>query len=218
MARLERDRRFQAVLRAARDATAIYLLLQRWVALVDGTRQAFVAAQAVGDRVTEAWSLDQLGTLAVAAEEPALARAWLTEALRLREQLGDVAGSAATERSLALVARRTSALRRVAQVAGTCTALAVGGLVGYGIAGLDDDPTPAEAATATTATVVVTEPVTITLPGPERTLTDTVLATVTERETLTETATRTETQTFTETQTVTETVTPTVTEPPPTVD
>ena len=140
------------------------------MALVDGTRQALVAARAVGDRVTEAWSLDQLGALAVAAEEPALARAWLTEALRLRQQLGDAPGVAATERSLALVARRapTSALTRVARVAGACTVLAVGGLAGYGIAGLDDDTLAETGGAPTTATVNVTTPVTITVPGPER--------------------------------------------------
>ena len=81
--------------------------------------------------------------------------------------------------------------------------LAAGGLVGYGIAGLDDDTLAETGGAPTTATVSVTTPVTITVPGPERTLTDTVLETLTEQETVTETATLTETQLITETVTVT---------------
>jgi hypothetical protein len=61
------------------------------------------AARALGDRAAEGWSLHQLGTRALCLEDAFVARENLTEALDLRESLGDREGAAVTRHNLRLL-------------------------------------------------------------------------------------------------------------------
>lgn len=61
------------------------------------------AAEQLGEGATEAWSLHQLGTRALALGEVGRAEAWLGRAVRLRERLGDYAGAAVTRHNLGLI-------------------------------------------------------------------------------------------------------------------
>jgi hypothetical protein len=60
------------------------------------------AARALGDRAAEGWILHQLGTRALCLDDTPVARENLSEALGLRESLGDWEGAAVTRHNLAL--------------------------------------------------------------------------------------------------------------------
>ena len=64
---------------------------------------ALQAARALGNRAAEAWALHQLGTRALCLLDTATARAALTEALRLREALGDEIGAAVSRHNLQIL-------------------------------------------------------------------------------------------------------------------
>jgi hypothetical protein len=61
------------------------------------------AAQALENSAAEAWALHQLGTKALCIEDTATACASLTEALCLRESMGDQTGAAATRHNLSIL-------------------------------------------------------------------------------------------------------------------
>jgi hypothetical protein len=60
----------------------------------------FQAARELGDRAAEAWSLHQSGTRGLCLEDGSTAQTDLSEALRIRESLGDWAGAAVTRHNL----------------------------------------------------------------------------------------------------------------------
>ncbi len=99
--RLDRDGRHSDALRLARALAALLALTGRWVALVASLRVALGAARALGDNSGISWALHELGTLSLAAEDAAAANGQLSEALRLREEIGDYAGVDATQHNLA---------------------------------------------------------------------------------------------------------------------
>ena len=68
-----------------------------WAALGERGMQA---ARALGDKAAEAWHLHQSGTRALCLKDTSTAHAHLTEALRLREALGDWEGASVTQHNL----------------------------------------------------------------------------------------------------------------------
>jgi LysM repeat protein len=92
--------RWTEVLRLGQAVEGGLALGGRWSAWAQVLRWLLQAAQALGDRAAEAWAQHQLGTRALCLEESAAARAWLNKALRLRESLGDRAGTAVTRHNL----------------------------------------------------------------------------------------------------------------------
>src|SRR5215210_6940918 len=74
-----------------------------WGAWAETLERELEAARQLGDRAAEAWSLHQSGTRALCLENTLTARADLTEALRLRESLGDQEGAAVTRHNLNLL-------------------------------------------------------------------------------------------------------------------
>ena len=61
------------------------------------------AAEQLGDRQAEAWMLHQLGTRSLAIGNLSQAQPWLSQAVKLREQLADTAGAAISKHNLSLI-------------------------------------------------------------------------------------------------------------------
>jgi hypothetical protein len=61
------------------------------------------SARQLGDRVSEAWALHQLGTHAIGSGQTSQAIDWLRQALNLRSELGDTVGMAFTQHNLDLL-------------------------------------------------------------------------------------------------------------------
>lgn len=101
--RLDREGRYRDALRVARVLAGLLALTSRWVSLVDTLRVALRAARALGDAPGIAWARHELGTLALGAEDASAANSQLTEALRLREELGDERGAETTQHNLSVM-------------------------------------------------------------------------------------------------------------------
>lgn len=86
-------------LRLIRAGEGALALQGRWGAWGQLLQHALKAARAVQDRPAEAWALHQLGTRAGCLGEKS-ASILLTEALNLRQKLGDEAGAAITRHNL----------------------------------------------------------------------------------------------------------------------
>ena len=154
LARLDRAGRYAEVLRLARVLSRLLTLAASWVALVETLRVAARAARELKDSEALAWVLHELGTLAFGAEDAQAATADLEEARRLRAQLGDRAGLAATDRNLRALRRpyAPQATRAgAALVLGVVAALVVAG-------GIDPDPEPEVTTAGQTITVQTTAP------------------------------------------------------------
>jgi len=87
----------------ARVAEPVLTLAGRWEASQHVLGLGYQAAKAAADHAAQALFGHQLGTLALCRDELESARRLLTEALRLREQLGDAPGAAVTRQNLALL-------------------------------------------------------------------------------------------------------------------
>jgi hypothetical protein len=74
----------------------------RWDAWATVLEQCLLAAKGLGDRAAEAWALHEIGSRALSVGETRGARSTLSEALKLRESVGDAA-AAATRQNLELV-------------------------------------------------------------------------------------------------------------------
>jgi hypothetical protein len=98
--RADREGRYEDAIRLARVLSRLLALTGRWVALVGTLRVALRSAAALGDAPGIAWSRHELGTLSLAAEDAEAANGQLTEALRLRRELGDPAEVEVTEHNL----------------------------------------------------------------------------------------------------------------------
>jgi hypothetical protein len=88
LARLDRTGRHKEALRLARDLAALLALFLRWLELVRTLRLALRTARMIGDREAEAWALHELGSLHLGAGEALASSRHLSEALRIREELG----------------------------------------------------------------------------------------------------------------------------------
>jgi Bacterial Ig domain len=170
--RADREGRFDDELRLARALVRLLVLVPRWIALVETLRRAASVAAVVGDRATEAWARHELGTFGLGAEDAHAAND-LNEALRLREEIGDEAGSEVTRHNLRLLAARpvepgqdswlSTRLLVVGGAALTLLVLAGGLAVAAMVTGDDDDtPTLVEPTeTAQTATEAGNQPPTV---------------------------------------------------------
>ena len=98
-----RAARWSQVLRLAIASEAALALNRQWEIWKKILEWALQAARALGDQVAEAWALHQLGSRALTIGEVNIARQILTEALRLRESLGDKAGAEITRHNLNLL-------------------------------------------------------------------------------------------------------------------
>jgi hypothetical protein len=95
--------RWADVLRLGRAIEGALALGGHWAAWAQVLRWILQAGQALGDQATEAWALHQLGTRSLCLGDDTAARASLTQALQLREALGDKAGAAVTRHNLDLL-------------------------------------------------------------------------------------------------------------------
>ena len=75
----------------------------RWGAWARCVEGCHVAARALADKSTEAWTLHEIGTRAVCVGDPGKARRLLNQAVVMREAIGDVSGAAVSRQNLALV-------------------------------------------------------------------------------------------------------------------
>jgi hypothetical protein len=95
--------RWEGVLRLGRATEGPLAVSGHWGAWAQTLERELEAARQLGDRAAEAWCLHQSGTRALCLEESATAHAGLTEALRLRESVGDWEGAAVTRHNLNLL-------------------------------------------------------------------------------------------------------------------
>jgi len=111
----------------------------RWGAWEQSLERVRGAAKALGDRTTEGWALHQLGTRRLCLDDKTEARRLLTEALAIREALGDRAGAAVTRHNLGLLGAPPqsespgdkgprSALRLLPWIGGALLILILGGI------------------------------------------------------------------------------------------
>jgi hypothetical protein len=110
--RLDREGRWREALRLARALSGLLALLMRWADLVRSLNISLRAARKLGDVNEVARSCHELGTLHLAAENPAGAERALGEARETRARLGDSRGVAATDRNLQVLCRHLRQLVR----------------------------------------------------------------------------------------------------------
>jgi hypothetical protein len=101
--RSAQERRWARTLRLGRVVESSLAVRGHWGAWAETLELELEAARQLGDRAAEAWCLHQSGTRALCLEDTPTARADLTEALRLRESLGDREGAAITRHNLNLL-------------------------------------------------------------------------------------------------------------------
>jgi DNA-binding IclR family transcriptional regulator len=95
--------RWTDVLRLGRAIEGALALGGRWAAWAQALQWMLQAGQALGDQAAESWALHQLGTRSLCLSDNVAARTFLTQALQLREALGDHAGAAITKHNLSLI-------------------------------------------------------------------------------------------------------------------
>jgi zinc-ribbon domain len=94
---------WEGVLRLGQATEGPLAVRGHWGAWAETLKWELEAARQLGDRAAEAWSLHQSGTRALCLEDAPTARRDLSEALRLRESLGDREGAAVTRHNLNLL-------------------------------------------------------------------------------------------------------------------
>jgi len=208
--------RWKEVLRLGWAVEGALALGRRWGAWAQVLQWVLQAARALADQAAEAWSLHQLGSRALCLGDAAMARTSLSQALHMREAIGDRAGAAVTRHNLNLLPGAPPAPPRKppAPKAGPSPAawlmLAASAVIGVGLLVI-------------IAMVAITPPLTptaltykSTLPPPPPTATPTSISTPTAMpiNTLTPTLTPTATPTGTPMPTNTPTATPTGTPMP----
>lgn len=151
--RLDRQGRWTEARRLARALSGLLALLLRWVDLVRSLNLVRATAERLHDRAAVAWSEHELGTLNLAAGDVAGANRRLGEAERIRRELEDRAGLAATEHNLRVLCRELRdqlpdddrdasrrRLRRLVQLAAAAVLLVlIGGVAGARVDGDGDD-------------------------------------------------------------------------------
>jgi hypothetical protein len=95
--------RWTDVLQLGRAIEGALALGGRWAAWAQVLRWILQAGRTLGDQTIEAWALHQTGTRSLCLGDHAAAHTSLTQALQLREALGDQAGAAVTKHNLDLI-------------------------------------------------------------------------------------------------------------------
>lgn len=155
---LDREGHHREALNLARAANGLLALALRWAELARSLGLAAKAAENIADPAGAAWARHELGTLHLAADDPAGAERLLSEAQVLRSELHDREGLAATEQNLGVLCRRLRELLRegrltprrqgprgLAAVAIALVFLLAGVLIGRAIASDDDSKPPGAA-------------------------------------------------------------------------
>ena len=93
-------KRWPDVIRLGRALERILIMWKRWQTWLDILNLILKAARALGDRKAEAWALHQIGTRAACLGFNEPARGFLTQALQIRQAIGDQAGLALTQNNL----------------------------------------------------------------------------------------------------------------------
>jgi hypothetical protein len=125
-----RDQAWTDLLRLGRAAEGPFLLARRWGAWREVLEHELTAARRLGDRPAEAWALHQLGSRALCLRDRAQAWSALSGALRIREQLGDNAGSEVTRHNLRLLTSTPDLERPAGRVTAPVAAGVVAPLLG----------------------------------------------------------------------------------------
>lgn len=96
----EKKGRWRDVVQLGRGLERILIFWRRWQAWLDILNLILKAARALGDRKMEGWALHQIGTRAACLGINESARGFLTQALQIRQAIGDQAGLAITQNNL----------------------------------------------------------------------------------------------------------------------
>ena len=161
--RLDRTKRWDDVLRVARCLSTLLALLGRWIELLRSLRTALQAAELLGDPLSEAWALHELGTLQLLAGKHAEADRQLGKAREIRERCHsrDIAATNNNLQVLCQTLRRLThrgpiermleqfARRPMLALATAATLLAVGGAGGAALAHSSDREKPFHLAAVT---------------------------------------------------------------------
>ena len=102
--RANQDGRWDEVISLGRGVEKALILTKRWQAWRQVLEWLLNAAKALGDQALQGWTLHQLGTRSLCLGDLATARQSLTQALGIREALGDKGGAAVTRHNLELLA------------------------------------------------------------------------------------------------------------------
>jgi hypothetical protein len=95
--------RWTDVIALGRGVEKALIVKKRWQAWLDVLKWILQAAQALGEHGTQGWALHQLGTRDLCLGNLESARQSLTQALKIRETLGDKAGAEVTRHNLSLI-------------------------------------------------------------------------------------------------------------------
>ncbi|MDQ3661528.1 MAG: choice-of-anchor D domain-containing protein, partial [Actinomycetota bacterium] len=95
-----KTKRWRDILRLGRAVEGALIRNGRWGAWQEILSKQLEAAQVLKDPAAEGWSLHQIGTRALCLDDSSTARSALTQALQIREQLGDHPGAAVTRHNL----------------------------------------------------------------------------------------------------------------------
>jgi hypothetical protein len=98
-----RNKQWAQVVRLGKAIQAALAMGLRWGAWLQVLKWILMAAQALGERVTEGWALHQIGTHAVCVGDRLAGQTYLTQALQLRQAIGDQPGAAVTQHNLNLL-------------------------------------------------------------------------------------------------------------------
>jgi hypothetical protein len=110
--RLDKSGRFEEELALMRSLNGLLALSMRWLELVRSLRSLLSSANAAGHDAARAFAHHELGSLHLCVGQAEAAREHLDEALRVEEQMGDLAGRCATRHNL------DAARRELAEAAG----------------------------------------------------------------------------------------------------
>ena len=101
--RANQDGRWDDVISLGRGIEKILVLNKRWQAWRQVLEWMLKAARSLSDQATQAWALHQLGTRSLCLGDLSTAQQILTQALGIRESIGDKAGAAITRHNLGLI-------------------------------------------------------------------------------------------------------------------
>jgi hypothetical protein len=94
---------WKQVLRLGRALQVSLAVGLRWGAWLQVLKWILMAAQALGERGAEGWALHQIGTRAVCVGDRQAGQTFLSQALQLRQSIGDHEGAAVTQHNLNLL-------------------------------------------------------------------------------------------------------------------
>lgn len=93
-------KKWREVIQLGRALEKFMILFKRWQSWSDILNLILTAAKALNDSKTQAWALHQLGSRALYLGYASQAKTFLTQALNIRQAIGDKAGLAITQHNL----------------------------------------------------------------------------------------------------------------------